>query len=335
MQFQGVGMKLPIDVRDIMKSSSQMQEMRDKEIRIAVLVKMDAPDELVELVEEKFHPYASNARLHVDVVEPDVEILVDSSVDVVIGLVGSGRAGIAGQLKAVNERAIPTVAVAMADGAAEMADSLGHPYRDTLANADVMELIEEELGEWLVERLPDKRLAMAHNFEFMRRAVAVEAVKGTAWQNGAIGVVAIIPGADMPLMTANQIKMLMQIAAAYGEALGLERLKELAAIVGGGFLLRLVARQALAFAPGFGWAIKGSIGVSGTLAMGYAAISYFEGGADLGNLQERFDKIKESIDKRRLNKRDAEEILAKVDETGDLVAISPLPSAEGSFFGEQ
>jgi len=37
-----------------------------------------------------------------------------------------------------------------------------------------------------------KKLAFAHNFAFMRHAVAEDAVKATAFQNGVIGVVAVI-----------------------------------------------------------------------------------------------------------------------------------------------
>jgi len=36
--------------------------------------------------------------------------------------------------------------------------------------------------------------------------------------------------------------------------------------------------------PGFGWAIKGGIAYTGTIAMGMAAIAYFEDGADLGGV---------------------------------------------------
>ena len=43
-----------------------------------------------------------------------------------------------------------------------------------------------------------------------------------------------------------------EIAAAYGQQLGPERIKELAVLVGGGFLFRAFARQALTFVPGFG-----------------------------------------------------------------------------------
>jgi len=91
----------------------------------------------------------------------------------------------------------------------------------------------------------------------------------------------------MPIMTANQAKMLMQIAAAFGQRLGPERIKELAAIVGGAFVLRTVARQALGFVPVLGWAVKGGIGYGGTIAMGMASIAYFEQGADLTEVAQR------------------------------------------------
>ena len=93
--------------------------------------------------------------------------------------------------------------------------------------------------------------------------------------------VVIIPGADMPAMTANQIRMVLKIAHAYGEELGLDRALEILSIVGTGFVLRTLARQALDFVPGFGWAVKGAVGFSGTVALGQAAIAYFEAGAPL------------------------------------------------------
>ena len=58
-------------------------------------------------------------------------------------------------------------------------------------------------------------------------------------QNAGVGLVVFIPGADLPIMTLNQAKMLLQIAAAYGEPMGKERVKELAAVVGGAFALPL------------------------------------------------------------------------------------------------
>lgn len=327
-------MRLPVDVVDLVKSTKAIDADREKPVRIALFVEIDTPQLLVDAAQRAFRPYASNAYLHVEVAEPGTQLLVDPSADAVIGLVGSGGAAIADSLAAARERAIPTVALGMEDDPMALADRVGHPYRDTLANSDEVRLIDIELGEWLAERVPGKRLALAHNYAFMRRAVAVEHVKATAMQNGVIGVVAFIPGADLPLMTANQAKMLLQIAAAYGETLGVDRAKELFAVVGGAFMFRAVARQAVAFVPGFGWAIKGGIGYSGTIAMGYAAIKYFEKGVDLGDLEDRLKSYGKTVRTRLAGmsrteaRRIAEDTARELDISAPVAEPAALPQAD-------
>jgi uncharacterized protein (DUF697 family) len=185
--------------------------------------------------------------------------------------------------------------------------------------------VVSRLGAWLTDTLGSKRLALAHNFAFMRRAVAEDAVKTTAWQNALVGAVTPIAGADMPIMTANQAKMLLQIAAAYGEPLGVERVKELLAIVSGGYLMRAVARQALTIVPVLGWAIKGGVGYTGTLAMGKAAVQYFEDGDDLGQVLAKFrGMVAEAATKRpRRGRRTVADLPASP-------AVADLPTAQPS-----
>lgn len=137
------------------------------------------------------------------------------------------------------------------------------------------------MGEWIIAACKDKRLAFALAFPFVRRPLSLDAVRATSVQNAGVGVVVFIPGADMPIMTLNQAKMLLQIAAAYGQPLSAERIKELAAVVGGAFLFRNIARTAVGVVPVLGWAIKGAVGFAGTEAMGHAAIEYFEAGGDI------------------------------------------------------
>ncbi len=292
-------MRLPIDVFDTVRSGTQIQKEREKPVRIAVFVEFDAPDELVESVREHLRPASAGARLHIEVAEPGTKLMVDPSADAVVGIAGSGKGGLSESLAAARERAVPTALVALAEDRDGVARRFDHPLLDTLANEDPSEAVALELGDWLSMRIPAKRLALAHNFAFMRRAVALEHVRNTALQNALIGAVTIIPGADMPLMTANQAKMVLQIAAAYGEVLGAERAKELLGVVGGAFAFRTAARQVVGMVPGFGWAIKGGIGYTGTLAMGYAAIKYFEGGVDLEGLKRRFDTLRAQVASRR------------------------------------
>jgi uncharacterized protein (DUF697 family) len=137
--------------------------------------------------------------------------------------------------------------------------------------------------------------ALAASLPSVRRTYCDHVVLTNAAQNGAIGVVVVIPGADMPAMTANQIRMVLKIAHAYGEDLGLDRAVEILSIVGTGFVLRTLARQALDFVPGFGWAVKGAIGFSGTIALGQAAIAYFEAGAPLR--VSRMERVHRQLDR--------------------------------------
>ncbi|PKQ15953.1 MAG: hypothetical protein CVT67_07195 [Actinobacteria bacterium HGW-Actinobacteria-7] len=324
-------MALPLDIRDLVSSGAKLRKEREKLVRLAVYIDAEAPESAVEALRQALRPQMSTARLHVEPIVVGDVLVVDDSADAVIALTGPGAA-IAPSLARARDRLIPTLALALGETRDDVSDRLGHPLLDT-AVADEPDELVAHLGTWLADRVSGKRLALAANFAFVRRAVSVEAVKNTALQNGLIGGVMIIPGADMPLMTANQAKMLMQIAAAYGEPLGVERIKELVAVVGSGFALRTVARQALTLIPGFGWAIKAGVGYSGTLAMGYAALEYFESGGDVRGLA---DKVRDARDralelaKRRRGSIDASGATRTLAEENPVTTVNPgLPPASG------
>jgi uncharacterized protein (DUF697 family) len=297
-------MALPLDIRELASSSTKLRAEREKPVRLAVFIDAEAPDAAVEALKLVLRPQMSTARLHIEPVVPGDILVVDDNADAVIALTGPGST-LTASLARSRDRFIPTAVIALGEERDFVASRLEHPILDTFTSDDATELVGH-VGTWLADRVSGKRLALAANFAFVRRAVAIESIKSTAFQNGVIGGVMIIPGADMPLMTANQAKMLMQIAAAYGEPLGVERIKELAAVVGGAFALRTAARQVLTLVPGFGWAIKAGIGYSGTLAMGYAALEYFEGGGDVRGLADRVrdarDRAVESARKRGRSK---------------------------------
>lgn len=296
-------MALPLDIRDLVSSGTKLRAEREKPLRIAVYIDAEAPESAVEALRQALRPQMSTARLHVEPIVPGDVLVVDDSADAVVALSGPGST-LAPSLARARERFIPTAVLALGELRDDVSARLSHPLLDTIVADEPDELVRD-VGAWLADRISGKRLALAANFAFVRRAVSIEAIKNTAFQNGVIGGVMIIPGADMPIMTANQAKMLMQIAAAYGEPLGVERIKELAAVVGGAFALRTVARQALTLIPGFGWAIKAGIGYSGTLAMGHAALEYFESGGDVRGLAEKVRDARDralSAAKRRTGK---------------------------------
>jgi len=287
-------MAIPVDVRDLIKSSARLVEERERPVLLTVFVEIDAPDALIEAVREALRPRTSGARLQIEVVEPGRTYGVALGTDLVVVVGGAGSSALRDAIAEPRRMRIPVVVLGLGDAcrAGAIGDALVQPSGDTIVRLDPVHVLEE-LGQWVGDNLASKRLAFAHNFAFVRRAVAEEAVKTTAWQNALIGAVTPIPGADMPIMTANQAKMLLQIAAAYGQPLGVDRIKELAAVVGGGFLLRAVARQALSVVPVLGWAVKGGIGYSGTLAMGKTAIGYFEEDGDIAKVTARLRDLAE------------------------------------------
>lgn len=141
----------------------------------------------------------------------------------------------------------------------------------------------EEVTTRIVRALDDDYLvALAKGYPPFRRAVCEEIIRHNARQNAVVGALPI-PGADMPVMTANQARMVLNIAAAYGEELSLERARELLGVLAAGFGLRALSRQAVKLVPVGGWVAAAAIGYAGTIAMGRATILYFErGGQKVG-----------------------------------------------------
>ncbi len=69
-----------------------------------------------------------------------------------------------------------------------------------------------------------------------------DAVSADQGRSAAIGAVAFVPGSDMPLMTARQIRLALDITAAYNINVSVETIAELLGVVGAGFGYRTVAR---------------------------------------------------------------------------------------------
>ncbi|MCX8006784.1 MAG: hypothetical protein N3B11_01525 [Coriobacteriia bacterium] len=275
-----------LQVTDLVRSGAELDSERSRDVLLQVVVEIDAPQALVDRLREQLRPTTGKARLAISVAGAGEPLVLEQKADALVVAAGGLTEDVRRLLKEARERLLPAVVLAVVPGSerAVVVETAGHPAADVLTDVDVRRLVDDRLAGWLAEEIPSKRLALARNLPFMRGAVAEAAVRATAWQNAAIGTMGFIPGADMPVMTANQIKMLLQIAAAYGEPLGPERIKELLAVVGGGFVFRAIARQVVGIVPIVGWAVKGAIGYSGTLAMGKAAIAYFENGADLATV---------------------------------------------------
>jgi uncharacterized protein (DUF697 family) len=138
-----------------------------------------------------------------------------------------------------------------------------------------------EIAKAIAHALGERATPLAARLPVLRDPVVDRLIAKFARQNGVIGVTVFVPGADMPVLTVNQIRMLMRIADAYGFELDRERIPEVLGVIGSGFGFRAVARSLLGVVPLAGWAVKGGIAYGGTRALGEAARRYFESRAPI------------------------------------------------------
>ncbi len=284
-------MGLPGKILDISRSGLDLQRERKRDLTLQVAIDYDAADAIIDEIQRLLVPTAS-AQVILQVVEPGQVPTLDPSADALIAVVGSASREMQSLLDTAQSQGIPNVLLSDSRSCHAFGEGTQDIARDILVlGDDLRQLFEQGLAGWLSDALPAKRLVLAHNLPFARRAVATEYVRSTAVQNAIVGGVVIIPGADMPVMTANQAKMVLQIAAAYGEDIGLARGREILGVLGGAVAMRAVARQVVGLIPALGWAMKGGIAYAGTLAIGHAAIRYFEGSADAPSLSQRVDEL--------------------------------------------
>jgi uncharacterized protein (DUF697 family) len=134
----------------------------------------------------------------------------------------------------------------------------------------------EELSRALASRLGESGTALAARLPVLRPAVCEWLIASFSRKNGIVGAAVFVPGVDLPVLTLNQMRMVLRLAAAHGQEISNERLPELVAVLGGGLGLRALARELVDLVPGVGWAVKGGIAYTGTRALGEAAVRLFE-----------------------------------------------------------
>lgn len=143
----------------------------------------------------------------------------------------------------------------------------------------------DELGHLLAGKIDEDATALAAALPALRRPIAEALVARVARQNGLLAAAIFVPGVDFPVLTLNQLRLVLRLAAVYGQELDAQRLPEILGVVGAGLGFRAVARQALGAIPVAGWAIQGGVAYTGTRALGEAAIRYFEATSGRGGTE--------------------------------------------------
>jgi small GTP-binding protein len=146
--------------------------------------------------------------------------------------------------------------------------------------------VAEQLVPALIDALPDLAIALGRELPALRRIAAQKVVKQSAAINTAVGAQPI-PLIDIPVLLTLQVRMVLRVAAIYGEPFNAKHAKELVSTIAGGLAFRYLAMQGARLVPTGGWAVAAGIAALGTWSMGQVAIEYFESGKRLTREQMR------------------------------------------------
>jgi uncharacterized protein (DUF697 family) len=174
------------------------------------------------------------------------------------------------QLREARRARVPIVAVA-AGPSSDRASVPFVPATDVVSVPAGAGFPLEEIARAIARRLGEDCAPLAARLPVLRPAVCDWLVASSSRRNGLVAAAAVVPGADLPALTLNQLRLVLRLAQAHGLATGQERLPELAAVAGAGLGLRTAARELLDLVPVAGWVVKGVVAYAGTRALGEAA----------------------------------------------------------------
>jgi len=142
------------------------------------------------------------------------------------------------------------------------------------------ENIVEELIPAMIEASPEAALIIGHELPAFRREAAQRIIRNATLVSLAAGLQPI-PLIDIPILLGTQIRLVLRLAALYGEPLDsadvLKHARELTATMVGGLGLRLLAEQAAKAVPFGGDVVAGVIAGGATWSIGQVALEYYEG----------------------------------------------------------
>lgn len=257
-----------IDIKSLITEALDIERARKTVVSVQVLLDETASPEFQVFVRSGFSSSSVNSRLTVGYY-PSQDISVMEGTDLVV--MAAGQTSETGAIAATIRQAdIPVLVIAEhGNQVIQSAKDAGHPLpSDALISLPAGQPLDEEIkgkladkiGSWIIDHDREKRLSFSLAYPFVRRPLAQDAIQLTAAQNAGIGVLVFVPGADLPVMTLNQIKMVLQIAAAYGEPLDKDRIKEIIPTIAGALVCRGIARKVAGFVPALGWLVKGGMG---------------------------------------------------------------------------
>jgi len=175
-------------------------------------------------------------------------------------------------------------------------------------SAKTGENVAEELIPAIIEASPEAALAIGRELPAYRREAAHRIIRNSALLGLAAGLEPI-PFIDIPILLGTQVRLVLRLAALYGEPLdsadAMLHARELFATLAGGIGLRFLAEQAAKAVPIGGDFVAGAIAGAATWSIGEVALEYYESGKKInpqrirqlyGDFYRRLRKSKDIVE---------------------------------------
>jgi GTPase len=180
-----------------------------------------------------------------------------------------------------------TVALNKCDLIGEAADEAAARAAARLHVKDVIPIsardganVSEELIPALIDASPEAAIVLGRQLPQFRREAANKLVRSATLIALAAGLQPV-PLVDIPILLGNQIRLVLRVAAVYGEPMNAQHMRELVATIAGGLFMRYLAEEAAKAMPFGGDLVAGAIAAAATWSIGQVAIEYFESGKKL------------------------------------------------------
>ncbi len=159
--------------------------------------------------------------------------------------------------------------------------------------------MQHEFVPVILELLPKRHLALGRQFPLFRVAIAHKLINDFCYSNAvyslSTGVAEVVPIFDIPFNIADMVvltKAQAFLAYKLGLTLGFstrwqDYLGEFGSVLGGGFVLRQLARMLIGLIPIWGIVPKVAIAYSGTYVVGHVVLQWYLNGRHISTQQMR------------------------------------------------
>ena len=156
--------------------------------------------------------------------------------------------------------------------------------------------IAEELIPAIIEASPEAALVIGRELPVYRREAGQRIIRNATLLSLAAGLEPI-PLVDIPILLGTQIRLVLRLAALYGEQLdsadAMKHARELIVTMASGLGFRYLAEQAAKAVPFGGDLLAGVIAGAATWSIGEVALEYYESGKKIApnRLQQRYNDL--------------------------------------------